>query len=421
MINRTNHIPDVLDCLANLSNDEVFTPPKIVNQMLDLLPEEVFRSRETTFLDPFTKSGVFLREITKRLLAYQVPNYKDTASEIEQVTKMAIQDAVRKGELVKEDKDFKQKASTIGDAAIKNHKDAVKFLLFEKQLQDALDHILKKQVFGIAITELTANLARRSLYCSKDASGKYSISEKVFLGNKDGNIRFVPMKHIWKNGNCVYCGASRSNFDRPDDYESHAQLSDGGAQASAIPIYNKFVDQAKKLNPRYLTMIIPSRWMTGGKGLKDFRHDMITDKHICELHDFADSKMCFQGVDIKGGVCYFLRDREFKDGICRCFRHDVNGVSLSIRPLCEDGENIFIREPKLISIKNKVDLTNGSVEDIASPRKPYGLCGDVFKDESKYNLPKMSLTPFKNSCSIIGLDNLKRVFRYVHGIMVVVN
>ena len=156
--------------------------------MLDLLPEEVFKSRETTFLDPFTKSGVFLREITKRLLEHQVPNYKDTASKIEQITKTAIYDAVRKGELIKEDKDFEEKAFVIGDAAIKNHKDAVKFILFKKQLQDALDHILKKQVFGIAITELTANLARRSLYCSKDASGKYSISEKEFtdyVGGED--------------------------------------------------------------------------------------------------------------------------------------------------------------------------------------------------------------------------------------------
>ena len=131
MLRRSNNrLPDVLDCLANLSNDEVFTPPSVVNQMLDMLPQEVFESKDTTFLDPFTKSGVFLREITKRLLEHQVPAYKETANEIERVTKEAIQDAVRSGKLDLMDKDYEDKARAIGDAAIKNHPEAVKFIVF---------------------------------------------------------------------------------------------------------------------------------------------------------------------------------------------------------------------------------------------------------------------------------------------------
>lgn len=453
MRNRNNYTPDVLDCLANLSNDEVFTPPGVVNQMLDMLPKEVCMSRETTFLDPFTKSGVFLREITKRLLDYQVPGYRQTASEIELISKEAIQTAVKFGELSVNEKYYEDKARHIGDEAIKAHPKANEFLNFEIDLQLALDHILTHQVFGIAITELTAELSRRSLYCSKDASGRYSIVGTAFGANSDGNIRFVPMKHTWNKRqladgtfpggtSCKFCGASPEQFDRPNELEAHAyefihkdieeirkelgqmeftvicgnppyQLSDGGAQASAIPIYNKFIEQAKRLNPHYLTMIVPSRWMTGGKGLDKFRDMMIHDDSIRELHDFADSKMCFQGVDIKGGVCYFLRDSKYH-GPSRCVRHNVNGIELSTRYLCEPGDNIFVREPMLISIKNKVDLTNGSIEDITSPQKPYGFRGDVFKNEAKYNLPKMSDVPIPGGFTILGLgDGQKRINKYV--------
>lgn len=112
--------PDVLSCLANLSNDEVFTPPTVVNKMLDLLPQELFESPTTTFLDPAAKSGVFLREITKRLIVGLEKKIPD--------------------------------------------------------LQERVDHILHKQVFGIATTELTSLVARRSLYCSKYPNCKYSVS-----------------------------------------------------------------------------------------------------------------------------------------------------------------------------------------------------------------------------------------------------
>lgn len=452
MRSRNNYTPDVLDCLANLSNDEVFTPPVVVNQMLDMLPQEVFESKDTTFLDPFTKSGIFLREITKRLLEHQIPDYKLIADQIEYITKEAIQQAVLDGRLDRDNMD-EDEARKIGDAAIKAHPDANKFRNFEIDLQDALDHILKNQVFGIAITELTAQLSRRSLYCSKDASGRYSVVGTVFGVNSDGNIRFEPMKHTWNPSNqdgtakqgasCIYCGASAANLDRPNDLESHAyefihkdideirkelgdmeftvvcgnppyQLSDGGAQASATPIYNKFIEQAKRLNPKYLTMIVPSRWMTGGKGLDKFRDIMIHDDSICELHDFADSKMCFQGVDIKGGVCYFLRDRDYH-GDCKCVRCDTNGESESIRPLCEDGNDIFIREPMLVSILSKVKSHNeSSVSTIVSARKPYALAAETMRNAAKFGLPEFSDTEIKGGYKILGLgDNQRRTWKYL--------
>lgn len=395
-----NYMPDVLDCLANLSNDEVFTPPDVVNKMLDMLPQEVFMSRETTFLDPFTKSGVFLREITKRLLENQVPGYNQTYREMDLITKEAIQDAVRNGRLVLSDRDYETKARAIGDAAIKNHPDAAKYILFEKQLQEALDHILTKQVFGIAITELTAQLARRSLYCSKDAAGRYSVAGAAFGNNKNGNIRFMPMRHSWKNGTCIYCGASAANMDRPNELESHAyefihtdrpeetvmglqftvicgnppyQLADGGSKASAKPIYQLFVEQAKRLNPRYMTMIIPARWYTGGKGLDIFRSTMLNDKRVTNLVDFFDSTECFPGVDISGGICYFLWERDREDN-CLIESHRASKITTMKRPLLENGEETFIRFNEAMGILHKVRGKNEPLfyNDISS-RKPFGL------------------------------------------------
>lgn len=372
---------DILNCLANLSSDEVFTSSKLANEMLDLLPQELFTSPESKFLDPCCKSGVFLREIAKRL-----------------------------------------------NKGLQN---------WEPDLQKRLDHIFKNQLYAIAITQLTALLSRRTVYCSKYPNSKYSVCK---FDNAEGNIRYRRIGHTFKDNKCIYCGAPRKTYDRDSSLENYAyefihvknpeevlnmkfdvvignppyQLSDGGAQASALPLYNLFINKAKQLNPKYIVMIVPSRWMTGGKGLDKFRDEMIHDKRFDILHDFADSKECFNNVEIKGGVCYFRWDRDY-NGKCEYYRHDNGSVLTSKQYLQnQQDDDIFIRHPQLVDIKNKV-WTNGSqsFSDIVSESKPYGLRTDFFKDPKKYNLPEVLDKPVDGGYSILGWQKGKRLIKYI--------
>ncbi len=348
--------PDVLTCIANLSNDEVFTPPEFANKMLDTLAEawakdhsgaNLWADKSVKFLDPCTKSGVFLREITSRLtkgLAHEIPD-----------------------------------------------------------LEMRVDHILTKQVFGIAITQITSLLARRSLYCSKHAKGKHSIV-KGFVHDA-GNIWFEQMAHTWVNGKCTYCGASQKTLDRGEGLETHAyafihtnnikarigalfgddmqfdviignppyQLDDGGYGTSAAPIYQLFVEKALDLDPRYAVFVTPSRWMAGGKGLDKYRQRMLSDKRMRRIEDYPKLYEGFPGVKIRGGISYFLWDREHS-GPCEVrtiWDGQPTGPAVA-RNL--DAFDVLVRRNEAVSILEKVRAKGETTLDgRVSSQKPFGL------------------------------------------------
>ncbi len=364
MFKSDSYNPDVLSCLANLSSDEVFTPPHLANQMLDMLPKKVWRDKNATFLDPGCKSGVFLREIAKRLskgLEAEIPDD-----------------------------------------------------------QKRLNHIFTNQVFGIATTDLTAQLSRRTLYCSKTANGAYSICEK--FRDSDGNIRFKRIEHTWRDGRCVVCGANKEDYAREQGLETHAyefihrespegifsmkfdvimgnppyQLSDGGHGASASPIYHKFVESAISLNPRYVVMITPSRWFAGGKGLDEFRERMLGESRLRNLVDYPKLYDGFPGVKIRGGVSYFLWDRDY-DGPCTV-QTMWDGKPLG--PPMErrlDTYDVLVRRNEAVSILDKVRAyrVGGQPEptltEQVSSRKPFAFPTNFHGAES----PKGMKQPVK--------------------------
>ena len=348
--------PDVLTCIANLSNDEVFTSPELANRMLDMLAEawtadhggaSLWADKTVRFLDPFTKSGVFLREITSRLtegLAQQMPD-----------------------------------------------------------LQERVNHILTQQVFGIGITRLTSLLARRSVYCSKYANGAHSIATS--FDSDAGNIWFERTEHTWRNSKCTFCGASQAAMDRGEALETHAyafihtdniktrmtelfgeamqfdvivgnppfQLNDGGYGSSAAPIYQLFVEKAFDLEPRYAVFVTPSRWMAGGKGLDGYRAKMLADKRLRNIVDFPKLYEGFPGVKIRGGISYFLWDREH-NGPCTVqtlWDGQPTGPAVA-RHL--DAFDILVRRNEAVPILDKVSALNElKLSSRVSSQKPFGL------------------------------------------------
>jgi site-specific DNA-methyltransferase (adenine-specific) len=346
--------PDVLTCIANLSNDEVFTPPEFANRMLDTLAEawaarhggaNLWADKTVRFLDPCTKSGVFLREITSRLTKGLVEEIPD--------------------------------------------------------LQARVDHILTKQVFGIAITKITSLLARRSVYCSKHANGKHSIA-KSFTSD-DGNIWFQRMEHTWEGTKCAYCGAPRTIFDRDEGLETHAyafihtddiktrvaelfggdmqfdviignppyQMTGGAGGTSDSSIYHLFVEQAKKLEPRYLTMVVPSRWLAGGRGLDAFRKEMLSSHKLVKLVDYPISKDVFPGVEVMGGICYFLWSQAH-EGPCEVTIVRGKEESTALRQL--DEFDIFVRDPIAVGILRKVlKARERPITEMLTADTPFGI------------------------------------------------
>ena len=380
----TGHNPDILTCLANLSADEVFTPPKLASAMLDTLPQDLFRRPDTTFLDPVCKSGVFLREIARRL------------------------------------------------------NDGLKDQMPDQQAR--INHILTKQVFGLAITELTALLSRRSVYCSKKADGKYSIA--TAFTKPDGNIRLPKTAHTWNaSGKCESCGARQADYDRGEEREAYAypfihgtdprelfnvkfdviignppyQLSGAAGGTSDASIYHLFVNQALKLEPRYLSMVIPARWLAGGRGLDEFRQSMLGDRRMRELVDYPAAMDVFPGVEIKAGVCYFLWDSTYK-GPCNVTTIR-GGETLGPTPRNLSEFDVFVRDGRAVSILQKVlARKEPSINSILTRDTAFGLASNfdgVRSTERSGDIPLYYIRKMKREIGYVNRESIAKNERLI--------
>ena len=374
--------PDVLTCIANLSNDEVFTPPELANEMLDQLSiqwakthdgQDIWSDPTVRFLDPFTKTGIFLREIVTRL-------------------NLGLEDTI-------------------------------------PNLEARVEHIMKRQVFGIAVTELTALISRRSVYCSKLADGPHSIART--FDSSSGNIWFERTEHSWEGGNqkllvkatdgrlasattngkCKFCGANQRDYERGQELETHAyrfihtenleatlaeifeanmrfdviignppyQLGQSGGDSVggfAMPIYQKFVDAAKSLDPQFVVMITPSRWFAGGRGLDEFRSTMLKDKRMKSIVDFPNASDVFPGTQIKGGVSYFIWDQQWS-GDCEFITSESGSQG---RPMLRNLSeyDVLVRRNESMPILEKVleQSRQRNIQPLAesvSPIQPFSL------------------------------------------------
>lgn len=377
--------PDVLSCIANLSNDEVFTPPEFANRMLDTLAEawavdnnraSIWADSSVKFLDPCTKTGVFLREITRRLI--------------------------------------EGLATLIPD------------------LEERVDHILTQQVFGVGITELTSLLARRSVYCSKHANGRYSVCRS--FTNENGNIWFERAEHTWAATKCVYCHATRAALDRESGRETYAypfihtddvetslgqlfggamqfdvivgnppyQMAGGAGGSSDSSIYHLFVQQALKLEPRFVSMVVPSRWLAGGRGLDEFRKEMLTGRHLRYLVDYTRMSAAFPGVDFEGGVCYFLWDRDYHGDCQYTLFQGEDPLPTTARDL--GAYDIFVRDKRALAILDKVrSCGEPTMDSIISSDTPFGLAT---------NFADWKLKPFDGSVAVYLTHRGKRTVGY---------
>lgn len=339
----TRSQPDILEVIANLSNDEVFTPPKVANSVLDLLPPDVWSDPTLRWLDPGCKTGIFPREITKRLMVGLAQAFPDEESRLE--------------------------------------------------------HILKKMVFAIAITDLTGMMSRRTLYCSKDATSEHSV---VRFEDPKGNVWHGRVEHDFDaNGRCSECGGTKVQLEAPGrDNNAYGFVHEDGfakfekemgmkfdvivgnppyqveadAEGKNVnPLYDAFVEQAIDLNPRYISMVIPSRWTAGGNGLDGFRQKMLSDARLRKMVDFPNAEEVFPGVgkNIKGGVQFFLWDRDNPGPCATTTRRGDEIVGPVDRQL--DEFDIFVRDSRALPILQKV-LSKGedSFSLLVSPRDPFG-------------------------------------------------
>jgi hypothetical protein len=173
------------------------------------------------------------------------------------------------------------------------------------------------------------------------------------------------------------------------------QQKDGGAKASAKPIYQNFIDIAKQLNPTYISMIMPTRWYAGGKGLGSFRKKMLDDIKISELHDFLKPELIFPNINLRGGVCYFLRDSNYDNSkdLTKVFTYGDNLTPiLNSRNLKTEDSDILIRHSIAVDIIQKVKSKEfESFENHISSRKPFGLDAKIVENKNIFKGSKKGL------------------------------
>ena len=350
---------DIFDYIPPQKTNQIFTPRPVVTKMLDLLEAEnpgIFEDPTKTFADLYVKSGLYLTEIAKRL--------------------------------------FRGLEEVIPDEHAR------------------LAHIFENQLFGFAPTPIIFNIAKNFIFGFEgtenlDTSHLYQLDLTTFAkGEKQ--LHDLP-------------GGTPMKFDCIVGNPPYQEADSGGASSdSANPVYQNFVNLAIETEPNSFCLIMPSKWMIGGKAvLNSFREEMVEDKRILAIYDHEDSSEFFDGLHIDGGVCYLMWQRDFDNSEVGVDYHyfTKDGEELnSRRSLKSNFSKYVIRDERPLSFIEKASKGE-RFSDIVSRRKPYGIATDLFNNPERYPESKISAEPFKNSLKIYGVKGIKggarRVSAYV--------
>ncbi len=249
-----------------------------------------------------------------------------------------------------------------------------------EEQQAVWDKTVAENIFVVCKTPMAKSITKRTLVGFRKAKVNTRYFEDLInqIKNKPQNFieKMAKGRSFWKaNDN------DNMKFNAIVGNPPYQVMDGGGTGSSAQAIYNKFVDIARSIKPRYISMIMPSRWMTGGKGLDKFRESMLDDKHIRVLHDYMDAHDCFPTVAIEGGICYFMWDKD-SQGKCDFISHTNGSVISTERYLSEDSTDVVIRDAGALSILAKVKSSNGNFSALVSPRNLFKI--DVSCLESDY-------------------------------------
>ena len=242
-----------------------------------------------------------------------------------------------------------------------------------EEQQAVWDKVIAENIFVICKTPMAKSITKRTLAGFRKAKVNTRYFEDLInqIKNKPENFiaKVAKGRSYWKA-----IDDDNMNFNAIVGNPPY-QIMDGGAGVSAKPVYNEFVDIARKLSPSYISMIMPSRWYAGGKGLDSFRDSMLKDRHIVKLFDYFDATDVFPKIDLSGGICYFLWSVTY-NGDCSVTT-SRNGVrNTLLRSLLENGADSFIRFNEAVSIINKIPKEDQIFYKFVSPRKPFGIATD---------------------------------------------
>ena len=241
------------------------------------------------------------------------------------------------------------------------------------------DGVLKDNIFVICKTEMAKSITKRTLRGFRTAKVNARYFEDLI--NKITNqpdlflMKVIRGKSYWNNKEIEDNMKFSAIVGNPPYQLIKASENNTTNSAFASAVYPLFMDIARKLNPQYVSMITPSRWMTkSGQGVSDdWVEMMINSNHFCTIHDFYSASDCFYGVEIKGGVNYFLYQQSYL-GECDYYAHNNGEVSLRRERLNSLGAGIVIRDLKAIDIINKIlavegdYIHNGSFSELVSPQ-----------------------------------------------------